>query len=328
MRRADRSGAAFLALFLGAAVLVNCSDDKPARVSAKPGMIATIAEKIAQRTPNVLRVGPDDAVYIGGDGAAYRYPVKGTDDVFYRSTDDAAVISGLAFGRGLVFLTEADDGTVRGVKPNGSIINVAGNGRFGRPTDGEPAAHSPLLCPAALAYSEKLDALLIRDGIEIRTVDTKGLIGSAVRLDQLSPTDACSTYVIRGLATDADGWYWSSVGRSITRALPPDHQTYPADPNASPPAFDQIVDYVYDKSSNSVFVADKNRVRRVTRDGTITVVAGNGDDKVSGDGRRAVEAGLGEVISLDLDSQGNLYILAGSPASLRVVGGPVDGKVK
>ena len=54
---------------------------------------------------------------------------------------------------------------------------------------------------------------------------------------------------------------------------------------------------------------DNHVVRKVSRDGTITTIAGNGKRGYSGDGQKATEASLNEPYELRFDRQGNLYIV-------------------
>jgi sugar lactone lactonase YvrE len=65
-----------------------------------------------------------------------------------------------------------------------------------------------------------------------------------------------------------------------------------------------------DKSGN-LFIADSthNRIRKVSPEGVITTVAGNGTPTLSGDGGPAVEAGIANPMGLAVDGTGNLYIL-------------------
>jgi sugar lactone lactonase YvrE len=70
-----------------------------------------------------------------------------------------------------------------------------------------------------------------------------------------------------------------------------------------------------DNSGNLLFV-DDSRVRKISPDGIITTVAGNGLYGFSGDGGPATNAQLNEPGSLAIDSFGNLYI--GDNATLRI----------
>lgn len=64
-----------------------------------------------------------------------------------------------------------------------------------------------------------------------------------------------------------------------------------------------------DRAGN-LYIADNfnNRVRRVDANGIITTVAGNGISRYQGDGVPATKTGLALVVSVTLDSTGNLYI--------------------
>jgi sugar lactone lactonase YvrE len=66
----------------------------------------------------------------------------------------------------------------------------------------------------------------------------------------------------------------------------------------------------FDKASGDLFIADSgnNRVRRVTRSGVVSTVAGNGTAGYSGDGGVATTAMLSYPRALAVDSLGNLYV--------------------
>jgi hypothetical protein len=324
MRRHRETGRRLVLWALAGVLLTRCSGDPPKRAAPKPGVITTIESAVRLDLLTTMRVGPDDSIYVGGRGAVLKVPPRGEGRVFYRTTKESDTIRGIAFGRGFVFVTEAEEAAVRAVRPNGGMVDLAGTGSSGRPTDGAPAALSPLACPSALAYSTKLDALLIGDGVEIRTVDRGGRIGTVVHQDQVSIYDSCTVFPAIGLATDPDGRYYDATSYAVFRFLGQERQSFPADPLASPRAFDRIVDFIYDAPSRAVYVADSHRVKRIAADGAITVVAGNGDDKISGDGGRALDAGLGDVVAVDVDRRGNLYIATQRPPTLRIVGAPLN----
>ena len=63
-------------------------------------------------------------------------------------------------------------------------------------------------------------------------------------------------------------------------------------------------------SSGNLYFSDANnhRIRRVTADGTITTIAGNGTSGYSGDSGLAVDAKINYPTSLTFDSAGSLYI--------------------
>jgi trimeric autotransporter adhesin len=74
-------------------------------------------------------------------------------------------------------------------------------------------------------------------------------------------------------------------------------------------------------SDGNLYIADvgNNRVRKVTADGIITTVAGNGGIGFSGDGAKATSAEISRIVGLAVDSKGNLYIGDGGNFRIRKV---------
>src|SRR5437870_2043541 len=61
-------------------------------------------------------------------------------------------------------------------------------------------------------------------------------------------------------------------------------------------------------AAGNVFFGDDHRIRKVSPDGIITTVAGNGVEGFSGDGGPATKARLDGFRLLALDGAGNLYV--------------------
>src|SRR4029077_50436 len=68
-------------------------------------------------------------------------------------------------------------------------------------------------------------------------------------------------------------------------------------------------DVVVDKNGN-VYVNDTQnfRIRKITPQGVISTVAGNGTQGTSGEGVPAASSPIGSIEGMALDSQGNLYL--------------------
>jgi hypothetical protein len=77
--------------------------------------------------------------------------------------------------------------------------------------------------------------------------------------------------------------------------------------NASQALFYQPTGLAADDAGN-LFIADVNRVRKVSKDGTIQTYAGNGGLGSSGDGGPPIDAQFSFLAELALDRHGNLYI--------------------
>jgi uncharacterized protein (TIGR03437 family) len=78
-------------------------------------------------------------------------------------------------------------------------------------------------------------------------------------------------------------------------------------------------------SSENIYIADSHnyRIRKVSPDGTITTVAGNGTPGFSGDGGPATSAQLNAPYGITLDAAGNLYISDTGNSRIRRVSGGI-----
>ncbi len=76
-------------------------------------------------------------------------------------------------------------------------------------------------------------------------------------------------------------------------------------------------------AAGNVYIADStnSRIRKVTPDGTITTIAGNGKFNYSGDGGPATSAGLYFPRGVAVDAQGNVYIADTSNQAIRLLQG-------
>lgn len=73
-------------------------------------------------------------------------------------------------------------------------------------------------------------------------------------------------------------------------------------------ALNKPVGVAVDLAGNLYIAEEYGRVRKVTSDGVISTVAGNGSTGFSGDGGPAISAQLANPAGIDVDSAGNLYI--------------------
>ena len=90
---------------------------------------------------------------------------------------------------------------------------------------------------------------------------------------------------------------------------------------ASRARLDQPFDVALDRAGNVYFSDTFNhRIRRVDAEcGVITTVAGNGDRGYRGDGGPAVDANLNEPYGIELDADGNLYVVDRLNSCVRMV---------
>jgi hypothetical protein len=82
----------------------------------------------------------------------------------------------------------------------------------------------------------------------------------------------------------------------------------------------------YDRAGN-LYIADygNNRVRKVTPDGTISTIAGNGQPGYTGDGSPAMQASLNQPQAIAVDDAGEVFIADTSNNALRKIA--LDGTI-
>ena len=172
-----------------------------------------------------------------------------------------------------------DDGTddrlplnflVRKLSPNGTLSTLAGNGVRGFSGDGGPARAAELV--GGPLTVDETGALFLADSMRIREITPGGIIRTAAGNGYSS---------------------FSGDGGPVASAM-----------------LDRPVAVTTDRLGN-VFILDNpfySRVRKVTPDGIINTMAGNGTEGFSGDGGPAVAAALNQPSSITVDSAGDLFI--------------------
>jgi sugar lactone lactonase YvrE len=185
--------------------------------------------------------------------------------------------------QGNIYIADLSNHRIRKVSTDGRMSTVAGNGRSGFSGEGGPAVQAALSGPNSVAV-DGVGNLLIADtgNHRIRKVSPNGIITT--------------------VAGNGQSGYSGDGERALQAAL------------MSPTgvAFDAI---------GNIFIADRfnHRIRKVSPDGIITTVAGDGRGAFSGDGRAATAASLRLPKAVIADSIGNLYIADTANSRIRKV---------
>jgi sugar lactone lactonase YvrE len=181
---------------------------------------------------------------------------------------------------GNFYIADLGNRRVRRVGLDGIITTVAGDGTLGFSGDSGSATSATLRGPDDVAvdvagnlYIVDGDGLLLADGSNnrIRVVTTDGVINT--------------------VAGDGSTGFLGDGGSAASASL------------ANP------IGVTFDAAGN-LYIADQNnaRVRKVTPEGVMSTVAGNGVRGFTGDGVQATSTGLSFVVATAVDTGGNLYI--------------------
>jgi sugar lactone lactonase YvrE len=192
--------------------------------------------------------------------------------------------TGVAVGPGgVLYIADEANERIREVHANGIITTAAGTGVTGFAGDGGPAGSAELNTPLSVATDSEGD-LYIADASNwrVRKVDANGTI---------------TTVAGNGIAGfSGDGGQATSAEISLPRGVAVD-------------------------PAGNVYIADLSnyRVRKVTPDGRIGSIAGNGILGFSGDGGQALSAELGSVYGVATDAGGDVFVFDSSNQRVREV---------
>jgi uncharacterized protein (TIGR03437 family) len=195
---------------------------------------------------------------------------------------------------GNLFIADQNNQRIRKIAPDGTISTVAGNGIQGFAGDGGPAINAELYNPTGV-FADNLGNIYIADvgNQRIRKVDPSGTITT--------------------IAGNGAKGYGGDGGPAV---------------NAT---FYNCVRVALDLAGNVVIADQSNhRVRRITSDGVINTIAGNGvgtpqNGAFSGDGGPAINASLNNPTAIAFDGTGVLYIADQFNMRIRKVG--LDGTI-
>ena len=212
--------------------------------------------------------------------------------------DQAAVGSpeGLALAPdGTLYIVQRADKVVRAVAPSGTITTVAGGGTPEDGVgDGGPAIQAELVSPYGLAL-DATGTLYVSDLAEF-TQDLR----YASRVRAIDPDGTIRT-VAGGGELRLVSYEGGALGILAGEQKPEEGIVATEADLVTPTSI--VVD-----EEGSLYIAetDAHRIRKVTPDGRIHRFAGNGSGDFSGEGGRALEAGM-RPWGMALDADGNLY---------------------
>jgi len=250
---------------------------------------------------------------------------------------------------GDTYIADTFNNRVRAVSPAGIVTTLVGNGVGMLSGDGGPAIDAQVYFPTAVAADSFGNVFIADHGnSRIRKVTAAGVGGVAAqistvysvsqvwnlavdkngnlyvpdpsnnRINKISPQGVITTVAGNGsFGYSGDGGPATSAEiRLLSKtALTTDSEgsLYFSDDDFQPPPPGII----------PTSTSSKPRIRKVSADGNISTVAGNGMSGYSGDGGPATSAQLGSQLNypicLATDNSGNLYIADGDNSRIRMV---------
>ncbi len=235
--------------------------------------------------------------------------------------------------KGNLYIADRGSNRVRKVDPQGIITTVAGDGGFFFMGDNGPAYRASVAGPTGVVVDDNgILYIADRNNNRIRSVDTQGMIRTIAGTGQQDYNgDAevardTNLHLPFGVALDNDG-NLLVIDRSHyrIRLIEPSRGTiktvagngvkkFAGDGG---PATGAKLSFphglIVDKDDN-LLISDKGhyRIRRVTKDGIIQTIAGNGTRGNIGDGLPALEASIYGATSLKLNNKGEMFIVSPS----------------
>ena len=227
---------------------------------------------------------------------------------------------------GNLYIADSYNNRIRRVDASGTITTVAGTGERGYSGDGGPAVRAKLFGPASIAVDGAGNLFIAdSDNNRIRRVDAAGIITTVAGTGEYAysgdggPAIQAGIRFPQGVAVDgagnlyiADTWNHRirrvDASGTITTVAGTEERGYSGDGGPAIQAQLDAPNQIAVDSAGNFFISVGHRVRRVDASGTITTVAGTGDEGYSGDGGPAVQARLRFPHGLAVDGDGNLFI--------------------
>ncbi len=228
---------------------------------------------------------------------------------------------------GNVFVADSGNARIVRISGGGATV-VAGNGTQGLWGDGGPATAAELKNPSGVVVDAAGNLYIADTGnAAIRKVLPNGLIGEAVGTGSAGfGGDGARAMCAQlknpaGVALDPQGrLYIADTGNSRVRGVAANGiiltlagnatAGFGGDGSASSSAQLKNPAGVAVDAVGNIYIADTGnaRIRKISVNGVISTIAGNGTPGFSGDGGPAVAAQLNAPIGIAVDSAGNLFI--------------------
>lgn len=272
----------------------------------------------------LLQVGPDGILRVIAGNGSFGILADGQGATQTPLGFPYAVVAGDA---GRVVFSDSVCACVAAFAAGGVVRRIAGNGRFGRVSDGVSALRAFLFAPRGLAIDRSGNLIVASsDANRLDRINPDGiyahLAGRAEGCcnDNGPATEALISIPV-GVAIDSrNRIYFSETGFDLIRRIDTTgiittfagnrREGFAGDNGpATQASFNGPVGIAFDASDN-LYVADRNnrRIRRITPAGVITTVAGDGQNRSAGDGGPAIQASFRDPYAVAVMPNGDVLV--------------------
>jgi len=234
---------------------------------------------------------------------------------------------------GNLFIADSLNLRLRKVSKN-SISTVAGNGNLSYGGDGGAASGAQMNAPQGVALDPSGNLYIADTGNNvIRKVSANGTI-QTVSGNGAAGNGSNQFNTPLGMAADSSGNIYIadsqnarvvklSSGGTPTTVAGNGTAGYGGDGGSAASAELNAPAAVAVDSAGNLYIADlgNNRIRKVSASGTVTTIAGTGNNGYSGDGGLATAAQINEAQGVAVDGSGNVYIADTGNNAIRLVSG-------
>jgi trimeric autotransporter adhesin len=237
---------------------------------------------------------------------------------------------------GNAFVADYQANVVWRIGTDGSVTKFAGTGTLGYGGDGGAAASAQLNAPTAVAVDTAGDVFIDDFGNQrIREVTTAGIIntvagnGSQGYSGDGGPATNASLNQAQGIAVDASGnLYIADTANNVIREVTTNGMirtiagtgTFGYSGDGGPAINAQLTGppaIAVDAAGNIYFIDGTTWIRKISSNGTIATIAGNGSLGYSGDAGLATKAQLNSPTALAIDSSGNVDLADTGNSAIR-----------
>jgi len=224
---------------------------------------------------------------------------------------------------GSLYIVDLQNSRIRRVSPMGVITTVVGNGQQSNTGDGGLAVNASLIQPNSVVVAHDGSFYITSSGL-VRKVTPDGIINTVAGNDlgnysgDGGPAVQAQLYYPGSTVVAPDGSiYFTDNSNNRVRKISSDGiittiagngvQGHSGDGGPATQAEIDSPQGITLGSDSSIYFADSSYIRKVSSDGIITTIAGNGVQGHSGDGGPATQA---EIVGYDLafGPDGSLYV--------------------